>query len=291
MVSRQSQAVVNQTHTVQPAKPSRSTPGHRSTSSPRMGNQAAQRFLRDSVIQAKLTVNQPARSVRTGGRPGGKRCSRDEWAYRHWRGHHRRGSCQHPAAVFLCRKLREVPGTGGNTAKARTQEGYRNWQVFPIPPLRLWITSCVRRVGDCPENPVHSSNRALAGISKTSAFIRTAQLPNPLAIYARWHTRRHPATGPLAVVRDQHQGDVADRGAGLHEALDTATGGRFLTYLRGDLALSLSDDPMLDTNAFATMGIGSAGNVACGENVVIAGLQARWTTMPRSRTSPTASAS
>lgn len=32
---------------------------------------------------------------------------------------------------------------------------------------------------------------------------------------------------------------------------------------------------MLDTNAFATMGIGPAGNVACGENVVIAGLQAR----------------
>ena len=59
MISRQSQAVVNQTHAVQPAKPSRSAATHRSASNPRMGNQAAQRLLRDGVIQAKLTVNQP----------------------------------------------------------------------------------------------------------------------------------------------------------------------------------------------------------------------------------------
>ena len=32
---------------------------------------------------------------------------------------------------------------------------------------------------------------------------------------------------------------------------------------------------MFNTNAFASMGIGPAGNVACGENVGIAGLQSR----------------
>ena len=36
--------------------------------------------------------------------------------------------------------------------------------------------------------------------------------------------RRDPATGPLAVVRDQHQGHVGDRGARLDEALDAPTG-------------------------------------------------------------------
>lgn len=59
MVSRQSRAVVNQAHAVQPAKPNRSASAHRSSSNPKMGNQAAQRFLRAGVIQAKLTVNQP----------------------------------------------------------------------------------------------------------------------------------------------------------------------------------------------------------------------------------------
>lgn len=58
-MSRQSQAVVSQTHGVQPAKPSRSAPAQRSASNPKMGNQAAQRLLREGVIQAKLTVNQP----------------------------------------------------------------------------------------------------------------------------------------------------------------------------------------------------------------------------------------
>ena len=42
-----------------------------------------------------------------------------------------------------------------------------------------------------------------------------------------------------------------------------------------DLALALSDSPMFYANAFASMGIGPAGNVACGENVEIAGLQPR----------------
>ena len=37
--------------------------------------------------------------------------------------------------------------------------------------------------------------------------------------------RRHPAPGPLAVVRDQQQGHVADRGARLDEALDAPAGG------------------------------------------------------------------
>jgi hypothetical protein len=59
MVSRQRQAVVNQTHYVQPARPSRSAPAQRSQSNPKMGNQTVQRLLRDGVIQAKLTVNQP----------------------------------------------------------------------------------------------------------------------------------------------------------------------------------------------------------------------------------------
>jgi hypothetical protein len=59
MVSRQSQAMVNQAHGIQPAKPSRSAPAHRSSSNPKMGNQAAQRLLRDGVIQAKFTVNEP----------------------------------------------------------------------------------------------------------------------------------------------------------------------------------------------------------------------------------------
>ncbi len=59
MVSRQSQAVVSQTRSVQLATPSRSMPAHRSASNPKMGNQMAQRLLRDGVIQAKLTVNQP----------------------------------------------------------------------------------------------------------------------------------------------------------------------------------------------------------------------------------------
>ena len=58
-MSRQSQTMVSQAHAVQPAKPSRSAPAHRSASNPKMGNQATQRLLRDGVIQAKLTVNQP----------------------------------------------------------------------------------------------------------------------------------------------------------------------------------------------------------------------------------------
>jgi hypothetical protein len=59
MVSRQSQAVAKQTHDVQPAKPNRPAPIHRKSSNPRMGNQTVQRLLRDGVIQAKLTINQP----------------------------------------------------------------------------------------------------------------------------------------------------------------------------------------------------------------------------------------
>ena len=42
-----------------------------------------------------------------------------------------------------------------------------------------------------------------------------------------------------------------------------------------DLALALSDEPMLNANVLASIGIGPAGNVACGENVGIAGLQPR----------------
>jgi hypothetical protein len=56
---RQSQARVNSSLAIQPAKPSFATPAHRSSSHPRMGNQAAQRLLGEDVIQAKLTVNQP----------------------------------------------------------------------------------------------------------------------------------------------------------------------------------------------------------------------------------------
>jgi outer membrane protein OmpA-like peptidoglycan-associated protein len=59
MVSRQSQSVANSTHDVQPAKPNRSAPAQRSASNLKIGNQTAQWFLRDGVIQAKLTVNQP----------------------------------------------------------------------------------------------------------------------------------------------------------------------------------------------------------------------------------------
>ncbi|MBI3796017.1 MAG: hypothetical protein HY268_03485 [Deltaproteobacteria bacterium] len=58
-MSRQSQTLDKQAHTVQSAKPSRSAPVHRGASNPTMGNQSAQRLLRDGVIQAKLTVNQP----------------------------------------------------------------------------------------------------------------------------------------------------------------------------------------------------------------------------------------
>jgi outer membrane protein OmpA-like peptidoglycan-associated protein len=59
MVSSCSQTMLNYAHTVQPAKPSRSAPAHRSSNGPKIGNQAAQRLLRDGVIQAKLTVNRP----------------------------------------------------------------------------------------------------------------------------------------------------------------------------------------------------------------------------------------
>jgi hypothetical protein len=42
-------------------------------------------------------------------------------------------------------------------------------------------------------------------------------------------------------------------------------------HVRGrDLPLALGDDPMFNTNAFASMRIGPAGNVSCGENVGIA---------------------
>ncbi len=58
-VLRQSQAVVNQAGAVRPAKPSSSVQVRRSCSHPGMGNQAAQRLLREGVIQAKLTVNRP----------------------------------------------------------------------------------------------------------------------------------------------------------------------------------------------------------------------------------------
>jgi outer membrane protein OmpA-like peptidoglycan-associated protein len=59
MMSRQSQAMVNQAHAVQPAKPSHSAPTRQSATNHKMGNQAAQRLLREGVVQAKLTVNQP----------------------------------------------------------------------------------------------------------------------------------------------------------------------------------------------------------------------------------------
>ena len=42
-----------------------------------------------------------------------------------------------------------------------------------------------------------------------------------------------------------------------------------------DSALAFSDDPMFHANAFACMGIGPSGDVACGEIIGIAGLQAR----------------
>ena len=41
------------------------------------------------------------------------------------------------------------------------------------------------------------------------------------------------------------------------------------------MALPLSDNPMFYANVFASMGIGPAGNVPCGENIGIAGPQAR----------------
>ena len=44
-----------------------------------------------------------------------------------------------------------------------------------------------------------------------------------LAEVVRPRHRRHPPAGPLAVDGDQQQGHVADRGAGLDEALDAAT--------------------------------------------------------------------
>src|SRR5262249_41037940 len=59
IVSSRSQTMLSRAHAVQPAKPSRSAPAQRSASNPKMGNQAAQRLLRDGVIQAKLTVNRP----------------------------------------------------------------------------------------------------------------------------------------------------------------------------------------------------------------------------------------
>ena len=44
--------------------------------------------------------------------------------------------------------------------------------------------------------------------------------------------RRHPSTGPLAVVGDQQQRDVADRGAWLDEALDAPAGAREVDEVR-----------------------------------------------------------
>src|SRR5205823_12294581 len=58
IVSRQSQAMVNQSNAVQPEKPSRSGPAQRSASNPKMGNQIAQQLLHDRMIQAKLTISQ-----------------------------------------------------------------------------------------------------------------------------------------------------------------------------------------------------------------------------------------
>jgi outer membrane protein OmpA-like peptidoglycan-associated protein len=59
MVFRQSQTTGNQAHAVQPARASHTALAHRRSSNPRMSNQAVHRLLRDSVVQAKLTVNQP----------------------------------------------------------------------------------------------------------------------------------------------------------------------------------------------------------------------------------------
>ena len=59
MVSNRSRAVVSHAHAAQPSKPRLSASTHLRSSHPKMGNQAAQRLLRDGVIQAKLTVNQP----------------------------------------------------------------------------------------------------------------------------------------------------------------------------------------------------------------------------------------
>ncbi len=59
MKSRQSQAVVNPAYAAHPAKPGLIAPVHRGSSDCKMGNQATQQFLRDAVIQTKLTVSQP----------------------------------------------------------------------------------------------------------------------------------------------------------------------------------------------------------------------------------------
>src|SRR5947208_3235288 len=54
-VSKQSRAMVNPSHTVQPAKPSLAPPPRRRSGDFTTGNQVMQRLL----IQAKLTVSQP----------------------------------------------------------------------------------------------------------------------------------------------------------------------------------------------------------------------------------------
>jgi hypothetical protein len=83
--------------------------------------------------------------------------------------------------------------------------------------------------------------------------------------------------------------DIADREVEVfrpeerdhHERLIVAS------HVRGrDLPLALGDDPMLHTNALASMGIGPAGNVSCGENVGIAGLQRRIDQNPAIQSKP-----
>jgi outer membrane protein OmpA-like peptidoglycan-associated protein len=58
-VSRKSQALVNQVHVIQPSKPSVGASLHRSSGHTKIGNQTAQRLLRDGLLQAKLTVSEP----------------------------------------------------------------------------------------------------------------------------------------------------------------------------------------------------------------------------------------
>ena len=59
MLSKRPQTAITQSHPVHRANPSLSLPVRRTSGVSLMGNQAAQRLLRDGVIQAKLTVNQP----------------------------------------------------------------------------------------------------------------------------------------------------------------------------------------------------------------------------------------
>lgn len=59
MLTRQGQTQANKRHTAQSEKASSPGLAHRRSGSPKMGNQAAQRLLREVLIQPKLSVSQP----------------------------------------------------------------------------------------------------------------------------------------------------------------------------------------------------------------------------------------